>query len=169
MHKLGFPKKLVKLCVSLNNEIYVKVKTGKHLSSEFKVNIGLTQGDAIAPLLFNTVWETAFRRSKGESWETNFDKCSLIMAYADDMLITEEDYKILTNLVHSTHTYLPVKMGQRVPKHQHLKLRRRGITQKKLYKITRCSRITSLVKQTNKMGLEIYEKKSKFMIVSCKP
>ena len=52
MHKLGFPIKSVKLCISLNNEIYVNVKTGKYLSSEFKVNTGLRQ-DAIAPLLFN--------------------------------------------------------------------------------------------------------------------
>jgi hypothetical protein len=73
----------------------MKVKTGKHLSSEFKVNKGLRQGDAIAHLLFNIVWETAIRTSKRESWETIFDKCSRIMAYADDVLITEEDYKML--------------------------------------------------------------------------
>jgi hypothetical protein len=36
-----------------------------------------------------------------------------------------------TNLVHSTHTYSPVKMEQSVPKRRHLKLIRRGITQKK--------------------------------------
>jgi hypothetical protein len=41
------------LCRILNTEIYAKVKIGKHLSSEFKVNEGLRQGDAIAPLLFN--------------------------------------------------------------------------------------------------------------------
>jgi hypothetical protein len=32
--------------------MYAKVKTGKHLSSEFQVNEGLTKEDAIAPLLF---------------------------------------------------------------------------------------------------------------------
>jgi hypothetical protein len=37
----------------LNNEIYAKVKIGKHLSCEFKVNKGLRQGDVIDPLLFN--------------------------------------------------------------------------------------------------------------------
>jgi hypothetical protein len=37
MQRLGFPKKLVKLCRILNNEIYAKVKIGKHSSSEFKV------------------------------------------------------------------------------------------------------------------------------------
>ena len=48
-------KKKVKLCRILSNEIYVKVKIGNHLSSEFKVNKGLRQGDAIAPFLFNIV------------------------------------------------------------------------------------------------------------------
>jgi hypothetical protein len=54
-HKLGFPKKLVELCGILYNEIYAEVKIGEHLSSKFKVNRGLRQGDAIAPLLFNVV------------------------------------------------------------------------------------------------------------------
>ena len=64
MHKLGFPKELVNLCRILNNEIYAKVKTGKHLSSEFRANKGLRHGDAIPPLLFNVVLEIAVRRSK---------------------------------------------------------------------------------------------------------
>jgi len=72
----------------------VKVKTSKHLSCEFKVNTCLSQGDGIALLLFNSVWETAIRRSKGESWETIFNKCSRIMAYADDVLNIKEDYKM---------------------------------------------------------------------------
>jgi len=52
------------LCRILNNEICAEVRIGKHLSSEFKVNKGLRQGDAIAPLLFNVVMEIAFRRSE---------------------------------------------------------------------------------------------------------
>jgi hypothetical protein len=55
------------LCRILSNEIYAKVKTGKNLSSEFKVNIGFRQGDAIAPLLFNIVLKIAIRRSKVET------------------------------------------------------------------------------------------------------
>jgi hypothetical protein len=52
MHKLGFSKELVNLCRILNNEIYAKVKIGEYLSSEFKVNKRLRQGDVIAPLLY---------------------------------------------------------------------------------------------------------------------
>ena len=50
MHNLGFPKKCVNLCRILYNEIYARVKIHEHLSSEFKVNKGLRQGDAIATL-----------------------------------------------------------------------------------------------------------------------
>ena len=69
------------MCRILNPEIYAKVKIGKHLSSEFKVNKVLRQGDAIAPLLFNTVLEIAIRRSKAETWGTIvciFDHASLL-------------------------------------------------------------------------------------------
>jgi hypothetical protein len=38
-----------------------------------------------------------------------------------------------SNPVHSSHTYLPMKMEQSVPKHQHINFRRRGINQKKAY------------------------------------
>jgi hypothetical protein len=38
VHKLGFSKTLVTLCGILNNEIYAKVKIGKHLSFKYKVN-----------------------------------------------------------------------------------------------------------------------------------
>jgi hypothetical protein len=61
MHKVVFPPKLLNLCRILNNEIYCKVKIVKLLSSEFKVNKGLRQGDAIAHFLFNAVLETAIR------------------------------------------------------------------------------------------------------------
>jgi len=47
----------------------------------------LRQGDAVAPLLFNTVLEIAVRISKVETWGTTFDICSQIMAYAADVVI----------------------------------------------------------------------------------
>ena len=48
-------KKNPHLCRNVNNKIYAKVKIGKHLFSEFKVNKGVRQGDAIAPVLINVV------------------------------------------------------------------------------------------------------------------
>ena len=70
----------------LRNEIYAEFKIGKHLYSKFKVNKGLRQGYAIAPVLFNIVLETAIRRGKVETQGTILDKFSHIMANADDIM-----------------------------------------------------------------------------------
>ena len=71
--------------------------------------------------------ETAIRRSKVETQGTIFDKCSQIMAYADDVVI----------------------MGIRLQDAEEV--------------------FVSLVDKTDKMTLEIYDKKTKFKIVSWKP
>ena len=110
----------------MNNEIYAKVKTGTHLSSEFKVNKGFRQGDAIAPLLFNVVLKTAIRRSKVDTRGTKFDKCNKFMTHADGVVI----------------------------------MRRLQDVQEVF---------TSLIEQSNKMGLKINEENTTFMTVSQKP
>jgi hypothetical protein len=46
-----------------------------------------------------------------------------------------------SNIVHSTHNYLPMKMEQSVPKRRHIKFRRRGITQKKAYNIQNTAKV----------------------------
>jgi hypothetical protein len=93
-------KKLVKLCRILNDEIlYAEVKIGEHLSSKFKVNKGLRQGCAIAPVLFNIVLEIAIRRSKVETREPYLT--NLVILWRMLMIILlEEDYKILKYLHH---------------------------------------------------------------------
>jgi hypothetical protein len=67
MQQLGPPPTLVTLCRILTNEMYAKVKNGKHFSSEFKDNEGSRQGYAISPLLLNIVLEIAIRLSKVET------------------------------------------------------------------------------------------------------
>jgi sorting nexin-29 len=65
--------------------MYSKVKNCKYISSEFKINKGLKQGDAA--LLFNAVLEIAITRSKVETRGFVAAKLSQIMAYADDVVI----------------------------------------------------------------------------------
>jgi hypothetical protein len=43
------------------NEIYSKVRIGKHLSDSFPIENGLKLGDALSPLLFNFALEHAIR------------------------------------------------------------------------------------------------------------
>jgi hypothetical protein len=51
--------RLIKMC---SNEAYSKVRKGNHLSDNFPVQNGLTQGDASSSLLFNFVLEYAIRK-----------------------------------------------------------------------------------------------------------
>ena len=90
---------------------YAKVTFGKHLSSEFRLNSCLRQGDAVAPLLFNVVLEIAIRRSKVETLGTIYDKCSQIMAYANEVVILG---KGLQDIKEVSITLKPInKMGLR--------------------------------------------------------
>jgi hypothetical protein len=60
--EFGVPMKLVRLIKMCLNEIYNKVRIGKHLSDSFPIQNGLKQGDALSPLLFNFALEYAFRK-----------------------------------------------------------------------------------------------------------
>ena len=66
----------------------LRLKTGKYLFSYFKVSKCLEQEDSIAPLPFNVVLKIVIRRSQAETQGMILDKCSQIMAYADDVVIT---------------------------------------------------------------------------------
>jgi hypothetical protein len=46
------------------------------------------------------VLEITIRMSKLEIWGTIFDKCFQTMAYANVMVICEEDYKMLNKYLH---------------------------------------------------------------------
>jgi hypothetical protein len=48
--ELGIPIKLVRLIKLCLNEIYCKVRIGKHLSDNFPIQNGQKQGDALTPL-----------------------------------------------------------------------------------------------------------------------
>jgi hypothetical protein len=60
--EFGLAIKLVRLIKMCLNETYIKVRIGKHLSNNFPIQNGLTQGDALSPLLFNFALEYAIRK-----------------------------------------------------------------------------------------------------------
>jgi hypothetical protein len=57
--EFGVPMKLVRLIKMCLNEMYSKVRIGKHLSESFPIQNGLKQGDALSPLLFKFALEYA--------------------------------------------------------------------------------------------------------------
>jgi hypothetical protein len=62
--EFGIPRKLVGLIKMCLNETYSRVRIGKTLCDKFTIENGLTQGDALSPLLFNFALEYAIRRFK---------------------------------------------------------------------------------------------------------
>jgi hypothetical protein len=56
--EFGIPMKLVRL-IKCVNETYCEVRRGKHLPESFPTQHGLKQGDALSPLLFNSLLEHA--------------------------------------------------------------------------------------------------------------
>jgi len=55
--EFGIPTKPVRLIKMCLNETYSRVRVGKNLSDMFPIRKGLTQIDAVSPLLFNFVLE----------------------------------------------------------------------------------------------------------------
>ena len=66
----------------------------------------MRQGEAVALLLFNVVLEIAIGRWKVETQGTIFDKCSKIVAYADDVIVMgrrlQDVEEVFTSLVEQT-------------------------------------------------------------------
>jgi len=62
LNEFGISMKLVSLIKMGLNEIYTRVRVGKHLSDMLPIGNGLKQGDALSPLLFNFALDCAIRR-----------------------------------------------------------------------------------------------------------
>jgi len=67
----------------------------------------LRQGDATGPLMFNVVLEIVIKRSKLEIRKNTFDKCSQIMANAEDTFVVgrrlQDVEEVFTSLVEQTN------------------------------------------------------------------
>jgi len=83
--EFGIPMNLIRLLKMCLNEMYSRVRVGKHLSDIFRTRSGLKQGDALSPLLFNFALEDAIRSVRVKEDGLKLNKYTSTFFYGDDV------------------------------------------------------------------------------------
>lgn len=82
----GIPAKLkaiIRMCIGTAK---CKLRFGKTHFEEFKPTVGIKQGDALSPILFNIALEVVARIIHDKYEVIDFGKSASILAYADDIV-----------------------------------------------------------------------------------
>lgn len=81
------PQKLKKLTLLTIKEVQYKIRVGGEETQPINSNVGLRQGDALSPILFNMVLDTVIQKNPIQSENYLFRNQNQILAYADDIAI----------------------------------------------------------------------------------
>jgi hypothetical protein len=107
---------------------------GKPLTNQYsiqeEIESRLKSGNACYHSVQNLLSSSLLSKNlKIKIYRTTSQQARLISSQTPSPVIQQHT----SNLVHSTHAYLPVKMEQSVPKRRHINFRCRRFTQKKAY------------------------------------
>jgi hypothetical protein len=81
------PPKLINLIKLTLENTYAKVKGNSTYTTDFRINIGVKQGDSLSPTLFNMVLDTVLTQL--DMTGNISTRLKQLMAYADDIVIIE--------------------------------------------------------------------------------
>jgi hypothetical protein len=86
------PMNLVRLLKTYLNEMYSRVRVGKHLSDTFPIRNGLKQGDALSSMLFNFALEYAIRRVRIKQDDLKLNSTHQHLVYVMMLIYWAEAY-----------------------------------------------------------------------------
>ncbi|KAL4096954.1 hypothetical protein QTP88_021820 [Uroleucon formosanum] len=87
MKEFSFPKKLINLVEATLKYTEIEVKAANRASEPVRVTMGLRQGDALSPVLFNLVLEKVIREANITGGFSVGQTTVDLLAYADDIAI----------------------------------------------------------------------------------
>lgn len=82
MREKGIPEKYVRVCQDMYRDVNTQVRTAVGVTDKFPVSVGLHQGSALSPYLFNLVMDVIVRDILEEAPWT--------MLFADDIVLVAE-------------------------------------------------------------------------------
>ena len=105
MQRLGIGGLFYKIVKEMYSNCYLSVKTQKGLTKSFRSSIGVRQGCALSPLLFNIFISDLHQSFKSGDPITLFSKKISHLLYADDLVILSESPTGLQSSLDSLHEY----------------------------------------------------------------